>query len=108
MSEIDWENLLEEIEDLADSQKRFLESQLERLIEHILKLQYWEEERDSNYRHWQSKVVGFRCRIKRLLRQNSSLEKYFAEVYPEIFPKTRSLTEIASFVCGMEICNHHQ
>ena len=38
---MDWNNLLEEIEDLGKSEKRSLESYLERLVEHILKLKYW-------------------------------------------------------------------
>lgn len=38
---MDWSNLLEEIEDMGKSEKRSLESYLERLVEHILKLKYW-------------------------------------------------------------------
>ena len=37
---LDYENLIEEIEDMSKSEKRSLESYLERLIEHILKLKY--------------------------------------------------------------------
>ena len=36
--DMDWESLLDEIEDMGASQKRALDSYMQRLIEHILKL----------------------------------------------------------------------
>jgi ABC-type phosphate transport system auxiliary subunit len=82
---MDWENLLEEIEDMSKSEKRSLESYLERLIEHILKLQYWDEQKEQNTRHWQAEVVNFRNRIKRLLKRSPSLKNHMTEVYTEIY-----------------------
>ncbi|BAU66016.1 hypothetical protein STA3757_34160 [Stanieria sp. NIES-3757] len=38
---MDWDNLLDEIDDMGASQKRALNSYMQRLIEHILKLKYW-------------------------------------------------------------------
>lgn len=46
MKAIDWNNLIDEIEGMAKSERRALQSYLERLIEHLLKLKYWEAERD--------------------------------------------------------------
>ena len=85
---MDWDNLLEEIDDMGKSQKRSLESYLELLVAHILKLKYWESEKNRNYKHWKVEVNNFRNRIKRLLRQNPSYQKYMAEVYPDIFQDT--------------------
>ncbi len=82
---MDWDNLLDEIDDMGKSQKRSLESYLELLIAHILKLQYWHSERKRNYKHWKVEVVNFRNRINRLLKQNPSFKKYMAEVYPGVF-----------------------
>jgi len=83
--DMDWDNLLEEIDDMGKSQKRSLESYLELLIAHILKLKYWESEKSRNYKHWKVEVNNFRNRINRLLKQNPSYRKYMAEVYPDIF-----------------------
>lgn len=83
--EMDWENLLDEIDDMGKSEKRSLESYLQRLIEHILKLKYWESERERNYRHWRAEVANFRNQINRLLKRNPSFKKYMEEIYPEIF-----------------------
>jgi hypothetical protein len=82
---MDWNNLLEEIEDMGKSEKRSLESYLERLVEHILKLKYWETEKERNYKHWQVEVVSFRNRIFRLIDRSPSLKNYMQEVYPRIF-----------------------
>jgi hypothetical protein len=46
-SSVDWDNLIEEIEDMGKSQKRAVESLLMRLTEHLLKLKYWDAERVS-------------------------------------------------------------
>ena len=37
---MDWESLFDEIDDIGASQKKALDSYLQRLIEHILKLKY--------------------------------------------------------------------
>ena len=85
---MDWRNLVEEIDDMGKLQKRSLESYLELLVAHILKLQYWESERERNYKHWKVEVVNFRNRINRLLKKNPSLKNYMAEVYADIFKDT--------------------
>jgi hypothetical protein len=78
---MDWENLLEEIEDMGASQKRALDSYVQRLIEHILKLKYWHSERERNEKGWRSEVVNFRNRINRLLKKNPSLKNYLISEY---------------------------
>jgi hypothetical protein len=84
-ADMDWDNLLDEIDDMGKSEKRSLESYIQRLIEHILKLKYWESEREQNYRHWCAEVANFRNQINRLLKRNPSFKKYLAEIYDEIF-----------------------
>lgn len=85
LNDLDYDNLIEEIEDMGKSEKRSLESYLERLIEHILKLQYWEAEYDRNYRHWQAEATNFRNQIARLLKRSPSLKNYMSEVYLELY-----------------------
>lgn len=82
---LDYENLIEEIEDISKSEKRSLESYLERLIEHILKLKYWKSEYEYNQKHWQVEVKKFRNRLKRLLKRSPSLKNHLIEIYPEIY-----------------------
>ena len=91
---MDWGNLLEEIEDMGKSEKRSLESYLERLVEHILKLKYWEAEKARNYKHWQVEVVNFRNRISRLLDRSPSLKNYMEQIYPRVFEDAVSAQQI--------------
>lgn len=46
LDQLDWENLILELEDLGNSQKHELESRLLVLFERLLKLAYWQEERE--------------------------------------------------------------
>jgi hypothetical protein len=94
LNAMDWDNLLEEIEDMGKSEKRSLESYLELLIAHILKLKYWEAEKDRNYTHWQVEVKNFRSRINRLLRRSPSLHQYMENIYPEIFEETKDIWQV--------------
>ena len=55
----DWDNLIEEINDMGASEKRALRSHMKRLIEHILKLRYWDNEQEYNQRGWKKEVVNF-------------------------------------------------
>lgn len=97
---MDWDNLLDEIDDMGKLSKRSLESYLERLIAHILKLQYWSAEKERggflvrvffpktrhrNYKHWKVEIINFRRRIKSLIKQNPSFNSLLAEIYPEVF-----------------------
>lgn len=83
VSNMDWENLLEEIEDMGASQKRALDSYVQRLIEHILKLKYWHSEKERNERGWRTEVVNFRNRINRILKKNPSLKNYLKSEYTD-------------------------
>jgi hypothetical protein len=82
---MDWDNLFDEIDDMGKSEKRSLESYLERLIAHVLKLQYWEAEKEQNYKHWKVEIINFRRRIKRLIKQNPSFKPLLTQMYPEVF-----------------------
>lgn len=76
---MDWDNLLEEIEDMGASQKRALRSYYFRLVEHILKLRDWEEERERNEAKWKVEIINFRREIKSILEDSPSLKNYLQE-----------------------------
>ena len=82
--DIDWDNLIEEIDDMGKSQKRAIESLLLRLTEHLLKLKYWEVEKERNKKHWQSEVVNFRVLLQKRLKDSPSLKAKLPEIYDEI------------------------
>lgn len=83
--------LPKEIDDPIQNEKRSLESNLQRLVENIFKLQYWESERGRDYRHWTAMVFDSRNYICNLLQNNPSLRKYLERVYPGIYQDAVSL-----------------
>ncbi len=102
-AKLDYNNLIEEIEDMGRSEKLLCESYLERLIEHILKLQYWRAEYEYNHKHWKVEVSNFRKRIKRLLKRSPSLKVYLTEIYDEIYQDA-----IDSWQIEFDIPEHEQ
>jgi hypothetical protein len=70
-SELDLENLIEEIEDLGRSEYRALESRLEVLLMHLLKVRHQAE---MHTKSWDLTLKEQRLRIQRLLRDNSGLK----------------------------------
>ena len=84
MDAIDWNNLIDEIEGMGKSERRALQSYLERLVEHLLKLKYWDAERTRCERGWKIEILEFRSRIERILNDSPSLKNYLTEIYPKV------------------------
>ncbi|MGB5596750.1 MAG: DUF29 domain-containing protein [Crocosphaera sp.] len=91
-SQVDWENLLEEIEGMTKRDKRALKSLLTRLFEHFLKLAYGESEREYNQAGWKREIRNFRIQIKRLLKDSPSLKPYLAEIIEECYQDSVNLS----------------
>jgi hypothetical protein len=83
--EIDWENLIEEVACLGRSERHKLSSLLTVLWEHILKLAYWEREREYNANHWKGEIITFRIQIRKTLKDSPSLKNYAQEIYLECY-----------------------
>ncbi|MBJ7898801.1 MAG: DUF29 family protein, partial [Cyanobacteria bacterium RI_101] len=82
---LDWENLIEEVEALSRRDKRKVRSLLKRLLEHLLKLEYWRSELSANRNHWRGEVQNFRQLLRYELEDSPSLKPYLAEVFGETY-----------------------
>lgn len=103
-STVDWDNLIEEIDDMGKSQKRAVESLLLRLTEHLLKLKYWEAEKQRNKKHWQAEVVNFRVLLGKRLKESPSLKGKLPEIYAEILPDSqRSVSKLCDLPEQIEL-----
>jgi Domain of unknown function DUF29 len=66
--ELDLDNLIEELEDLGREKKNAVASLIEKIIRHLLLLEYWEDE--YNAVHWQGEIYTFRTQLKRRITNN--------------------------------------
>ena len=74
---LDFENLIEEIEDLGRSQRKELESRLKTLIEHFLKRIY--VNMPDCFNGWENTIREQRSQIEVLLNNYPSLKSYWNE-----------------------------
>jgi hypothetical protein len=90
VEDVDWENVAEEIEDLGKSQRRSIESQMVRMLEHLLKLQHASDPiRRNNARGWQLSVKDARLVMRKLLDENPSLHPELAGMLPYAYQRGR-------------------
>jgi hypothetical protein len=87
---LDWENLAEEVESLAGSQRRELRSRIGTIMEHLLKLQYSRSENPR--RGWVETIVRERSDIELLLEDSPSLKNEVVSVIQYQSPRQASLT----------------
>ena len=80
---VDFENLIEEIEDLGRSYRDELESRLDVLLSHILKRLYVPLVND--YNGWERTIREQRKQIRRRLEKSPSLKNYLPEVFDDIW-----------------------
>lgn len=88
---LDLENLIEEIESLGKSDKRAVSSYLMRLCQHLLKIKYWESERETCLRGWDLETANFRLQIRAILKDSPSLKNYLNENFVPEYENGRKL-----------------
>lgn len=69
---LDWENLAEEVEGLGISERRELHSQIQRIMRHLLKLQF--SPATEPRRRWFESISDARSEIEIVLRMSPSLK----------------------------------
>ncbi len=106
--QVDWDNLIEEIEDLGKSRENALESYLERLLDHLLKLSYWDSEKEYCTRGWKAEIRNFRAQIKKILRKNPALKNKLEPMWEDIYPVRISIMKELFYIpdnCNISLDN---
>lgn len=85
-SEIDWVNLLEEIESMGRREKTALSSNLQVVLMHLLKYRYQPDKRTNS---WLLTIFEHRDRIWEALDLSPSLKPYLQEVFDKCYSKAR-------------------
>ncbi|MEH1871406.1 DUF29 domain-containing protein [Nostoc sp.] len=91
LTELDLENLIDEIETMGRSEKRALESNLEVLLMHLLKYQIQTERRSKS---WEYTILEHRRRVQKALVESPSLKPHFDQVFEESYQTARRLAVI--------------
>jgi len=81
--DIDFESLIEEIEDLGRSYKDELESRLDVLLSHILKRLYVSLTND--YNGWERTIREQRKQIRRRIEKSPSLKNYLSTIFDAVW-----------------------
>jgi hypothetical protein len=79
VNDVDWDHVVEEIEDVGISELNAVQSYLDQILVHLLKLHGWPE-LDSE-QHWRAEIVAFQTTLERRIapsmRQRIDLAKLY-------------------------------
>ncbi|MBE9110794.1 DUF29 domain-containing protein [Nodosilinea sp. LEGE 07298] len=90
LDQVDWENLIEEIDSMGRSEKKELKSRLLVILEHLLKLMFWESEKAQNSRGWRNTVIEQRGQLELLLDDSPSLRPMVQEFFLDSYARART------------------
>ncbi|AIE74969.1 MULTISPECIES: DUF29 domain-containing protein [unclassified Synechocystis] len=82
-AQVDWDNLIEEIETLGRNERHAVDSLLSRLLEHLLKRCF--VDCPGSFRGWEIEIRNFRQDIKKRLKNSPSLKPFLLEIFPESY-----------------------
>lgn len=97
LNQLDYDNLIEELESMGRSEKRALKSNLEVVLLHLLKWKYQPEYRSKS---WQNSIREHRKRIQQLLQDSPSLDQWLTDVFEKCYQVAR---DDAAYETGLPI-----
>ncbi len=80
--QVDWANLIEELKDMSQSERRRLESNTIVILLHLLK---WQHQPQSRTGSWQASIIEHRRRVRKALQTSPSLQPYLQEIFSECY-----------------------
>lgn len=89
MNTLDIETLAQELEDMGNSRRDALESNLTRVFQHLLKWKYQPEKRTNS---WQYSITEHSLRLNKMMQKSPSLRPYFKTVFAECYQDARLIT----------------
>ncbi len=89
LENLDCQNLAEEIEDVGNSRKDAIESNLIRVLQHLLKWKYQPQKRTNS---WKASITEHSLRLNKAFKKSPSLKSYFEQVFVESYQDARLIT----------------
>jgi Domain of unknown function DUF29 len=77
LEDLDWENVADEVESLAKTERRELRNRLEVLLEHLLK---WQLRPQRRGRSWRATIVVQRAKLAQHLAESPGLKSSLPEI----------------------------
>ncbi len=88
---VDWENVSEEIQDLGVTQRNEWAAFCARVIEHLLKIQYWDRSTEWVLFHWAQEVENFRHEMAQIIDDNPGLKGQYDKMFAVAWKSGRRL-----------------
>ena len=85
-SQLELDYLIEEVEDMGNSQKDALESNLIRLLQHLIKWKYQPKKRSNS---WKASITEHSLGLNKAFKKSPSLRRYFDEILEECYEDAR-------------------
>jgi hypothetical protein len=87
-SALDWDNLAEELAAMARSEEDALESQIIRLLKHLLKFRYQAHKVTGS---WEASIDDSREQIGRIMLRSPSLKSKLSGLFEAAYPRARRM-----------------
>lgn len=98
LTELDLDNLIEELELLGRRDRLAVESLLEQVIRHLLLWQYWTVESSYNANHWRAEIMSFRSQLHDYLTTN--LRKHCDDNLDKVYQKALKYVKSKNWIFG--------
>jgi hypothetical protein len=86
VNDVDWAHVAEEIEDVGLSELHSVESFLNLIMVHLLKLQAWPDDTASD--HWHAEIVAFQSNLRRRftpsMRQRINVDELWSDALKQL------------------------
>lgn len=102
---VDWENLIEEVEDMGRSERRTWTSHCKNLVEHMLKLE-WRDPREAEVgQRWIDTVRNARISMRETIEDNPGLQSQRPEMLSRAWVRGRNaaVVGLASYEVGATV-----
>ena len=99
LADLDLDNLIEEIEDMAGRHRDELHSRFRQIMEHLLKMQCEPESLAVN--GWRREIQAYRLDLRHMLKRNASLRATAGDYVAEAYEAARILASTGS-KCSVE------
>jgi hypothetical protein len=105
-NEIDWDNVAEEIADVAASQKREIRRRLRVICEHLLKWRHHRQRRWWAGHGWRKTLTEQRRRLQDLFEDSPSLRRFASAAMQPAFANARQDVEqhVGSLALSDDVC----